>query len=404
MIGSACVSMIQLFYSLEQSSSPERTDISASPDISPESLKSLRETLDNSYARYLERRGKKRWCDKSLDTYQCAELILKVYPEAKFICLVRHPMDVIVSGARNCPWGVSRYGFDPFVAQYPGNTIAAIGAYWLSCNQAIFEFHDKNPDRCTILRYEDLVTAPEDAMARIFAFIGASQVPGITRACFTVPHEARGPGDEKIWFTDRVCADSMGQGVGVPAAALPIGVRASINEILARLGYRAVDDGWQSLIGRIDPRADAPASTAVAGDGGHVIESVIQALCERLEGGSATPGRGILSQWPSVADVTVRLVVESPTGEHEGISLQFPSRDDASSPAMSPPGDANPVVLMIASPASWMSLLEAHANVMDEVLAGRLRCVNPNDSHRVRSDELHAVGALLGLATVPVRL
>ena len=87
-------------------------------------------------------------------------------------------MDVIFSGARNCPWGVSRYGFDPFVAQYPGNTVAAIGAYWISCNQAILEFHDKNPDRCTIVRYEDLVTAPEDVMTRVLAFIGASPAPG----------------------------------------------------------------------------------------------------------------------------------------------------------------------------------------------------------------------------------
>ncbi len=150
MIGSACVSMIRLFYSLEQSGSAERTDISAPPDISPEGLKTIREVLDNAYDRYLERRGKRRWCDKSLDTYQCADLVAKVYPEARFICLVRHPVDVIFSGARNCPWGVSRYGFDPFVAQYPGNTVVAIGAYWISCNQAILEFHDKNPDRCTI--------------------------------------------------------------------------------------------------------------------------------------------------------------------------------------------------------------------------------------------------------------
>jgi hypothetical protein len=58
---------------------------------------------------------------------------------------------------------------------------------------------------------------------------------------------------------------------------------------------------------------------------------------------------------------------------------------------------------MIASPATWMSLPESNANVMSEILAGRLRCVNPNDSHRVHSDEMHAVGALLGLATVLVQ-
>ena len=55
-------------------------------------------------------------------------------------------------GRAQLPWGVSRYGFDPFVAQYPGNTVAAIGAYWISCNQAILEFHDKNTDRCAIVR------------------------------------------------------------------------------------------------------------------------------------------------------------------------------------------------------------------------------------------------------------
>jgi hypothetical protein len=99
---------------------------------------------------------------------------LKIYPEARFICLVRHCMDVIASGVRNCPWGVSRYGFDPFVAQYPDNSVAAIGVYWLSYNQAILEFCEKNPDCCTLVRYEDLVTAPEDVVADVLDFIGAS--------------------------------------------------------------------------------------------------------------------------------------------------------------------------------------------------------------------------------------
>ena len=49
-------------------------------------------------------------------------------------------------------------------------------------------------------------------MADVLDFIDASPAPGITRACFTVAHEARGPGDEKIWFTDPVSADAMGQG------------------------------------------------------------------------------------------------------------------------------------------------------------------------------------------------
>jgi hypothetical protein len=421
MTASACAILIRLYYSLENFGAAERTDVHAPPVVSPEGLKAIRESLDNAFSRYLEQRGKRRWCDKSLDTYQFAELILDVYPEAKFICLVRHCMDVIVSGVRNCPWGVGRYGFDPFVAQYPGNSVAAIGAYWLSCNQAILGFCEKNPDRCAIVRYEDLVTAPEDVTADVLAFIGASPAPGITQACFTVPHESRGPGDEKIWFTDRVTADSMGQGVAVPAIALPPEMRASINDVLARLGYRTVDDDWESAVGSLDPRADAPGVPAAAAGSGvpvagsgvpvaavggdhvdGVIASAIRALRGRLESGSATLSQRVLSQWPSVAGVTVRLVAESPSGDHAEVSWRFGAGHGTKPPAMSPDG-GNGAVMMTASPATWMSLLEGDGNVMNEILAGRLRCFNPNDTHRIRSDEVHALSALLGLAPVPVQ-
>jgi hypothetical protein len=35
--------------------------------------------------------------------------------------------------------------------------------------------------------------------------------------------------------------------------------------------------------------------------------------------------------------------------------------------------------------------------------AGRIRCVNKRDAYRLRSDEIHAVAAALGAATVPLR-
>jgi Sulfotransferase family len=409
MIGSACATMIRLFGYLENSGVAERTDVFAPPDVSPEGLKVIREAIDSAYVRYLTQRGKKRWCDKSLDTYQFAELIVKIYPEAKFICLVRHCMDVIASGARFCPWGVSRYGFDPYVAQFPGNTVAAIGAYWLACNRAILEFRDKNPDRCAVVRYEDLVTAPEDVAADVLAFIGASPAPGITQACFTVPHESQGPGDEKIWFTDRVSADSMGQGVAVPAAALPTDMKEGINAILGGLSYRIIDDGWQSMAGTIDPRADVPApQPAAAWANGHVgghadgtAESVIQALSARLDSGSAAMSQRILAQWPSLAGVMVRLIAESPVGDHAEVSWRFAAGDVAMPlPTTAPNGGGTPQ--LAASPATWLALLDSKVNLMDEILAGRLRCFNPNDPHRVRSDEVHAIGALLGLATIPV--
>ncbi len=97
-------------------------------------------------------------------------------------------------GRAQLPLGGEPLRFRSVGRPVPGNTVAAIGACWISCNQAILEFRDKNPDRCTIVRYEDLVTAPEDVTTHVLAFVGASPPPGIRRARFTVSDESRGPG------------------------------------------------------------------------------------------------------------------------------------------------------------------------------------------------------------------
>src|ERR1051326_1552759 len=60
MIGSTCVSMIRLVYSMEKFGAAERFDISAPPDLSPDNVKAIREFLDNAYSRYLDQRGKNR--------------------------------------------------------------------------------------------------------------------------------------------------------------------------------------------------------------------------------------------------------------------------------------------------------------------------------------------------------
>lgn len=107
-----------------------------------------------------------------------------------------------------------------------------------------------------------------------------------------------------------------------------------------------------------------------------------------------------MSQWPSVAGVTVRLAVDSPAGDHAEVECKFPSANGGNAGAASPDG-ATETPLMAASPATWTAILEGEANVITEITSGRLRCFNPNDTHRIRSDEVPAIGALLGLATVP---
>lgn len=93
------------------------------PEIPEAAIVGIRHMMDLMVGSYLGRKGKQRYCDKSLGTARYADLLIRVYPEARFLCLYRHPMDVIASGIEACPWGLSGFGFDPYIVGTPGNAV-----------------------------------------------------------------------------------------------------------------------------------------------------------------------------------------------------------------------------------------------------------------------------------------
>jgi hypothetical protein len=433
MITAACVSLLQSWDILENAGSGAQRLVTEPARLPDQALDTVRDTVDRLYASYLARRGRPRWCDKSLDSLYNAELLAQLYPQARFVCLYRHCMDVIASGAEVCPWGVSRFGFDAYVARHPGNTVAAIGNYWADCVGAMLHFEDRQPGRCHRVRYEDLVTAPEEVTADLLSFLGAAPMPGITATCFSTPHDGDGPGDEKIWFTTKVSAETIGRGVKVPADALAGPMRAEINDALANLGYRPVAEDWNDATGPLDPRLPASIKTAAgvaSANGstaagwpvpeGETSGAVLGALEERMRCQDAADPDTPVDRWPSLAGRTVTLVVTDEGARHGELSWTFPAskldprRADsgdvhqggeagqAGEPLNSDEGDAEPVATMIAAPQVWRALLDGQANMITEIRTGRLRCVNKRDAYRVRSDEVHAVGWLLGLAQVPL--
>jgi hypothetical protein len=411
-IASACAALARSWDVLENAESGQRRHVTGPVSLTPAVTVAVREAIDQAFGHYLRRRGKRRWCDKSLDSYQTADLIRQVYPDAKFICLFRHAMDVIASGVEVCPWGVHRFGFDPYVAQYPGNNVAAIGSYWLACTQTILAFADEHPQICQQVRYEDLVTAPEETAAAIFTFLGAEQVPGITETAFRTAHEGGGPGDEKIWFTTGVTSGSLGRGVSVPAGALPAPLRQSINETLTKLGYRTVDDDWNAATGPIDPRAASSAAALgrVSANepsprSNDELQETVRALAARVQSANDAIWQEISDSWPELAGTTVTLVAQSPGGDQDELLLTFrPARPVGAVGEQAADGDRDhePRAVMIASPGTWRSLLDDRTNLVTEITAGRLRCIDKEDAHRIRSGAVHAVATVLQLAKIPV--
>jgi hypothetical protein len=247
---------------------------------------------------------------------------------------------------------------------------------------------------------------------RLLGFLGAAPVPGITAACFDAPHEGDGPGDEKIWFTTRVSNEAIGRGVRVPAAARPPEVRDQVNDALVRLGYRTVADDWNTLPVPLDPRQPgagvASAAAAAPVPAARVLTPVVRTLRERIESRAGAEPDLPLRRWPALAGQVIRFVVTD-DGRQAELSWTFPA-----GPANGPAGPANglangagpagraPLVTMFADPRVWQALLDGDANMITEIRSGRLRCVNKRDAHRVRSDEVHAIAWLLGLAQVPL--
>ncbi|MGH3164376.1 MAG: sulfotransferase family protein [Trebonia sp.] len=361
---------------------------------SPEALAALRDSMDRAYGTYLRRRGKGRWCDKSLDNHLNADLLAELYPEARFICLYRHCMDMVASAVETCPWGLHRYGLDPYVAMHPGNSVAAVGSYWQATASSILKFEENHPESCLRVRYEELVTAPEESAAAIFAFLGVRQVPGITRECFSAPHESNGPGDDKVWFTDSVSTDSVGRGVVVPAAALHGPLRDSINDILGQLGYRTVGDDWNTATGHVDPRADA-TMLRTPDQARAEIDAVVADIAGRAGQRSPSELREITARWPVLAGQALAIVVQDAGGARAEFQWRFDPEGTGA------PAAGEPAALVIASPATWRALLGGKTNVIAAMTAGQLRCVHKRDTHRLRTQEVQAAMALLGVTRVP---
>lgn len=201
----------------------------------------LRKSIDLIISTHLERTGKSRWCDKSLGSAQYAELLLQLYPEAKFLCLYRFPMDVIASATEACPYGLSGYGYDPYIAATPGNSVLAVARCWLDMTADIMTVEETFGDHCLRLRYEDIVSDPRKAMDNVFTFLGVPPVRDIASACFSSNPERLGLADYKIWHTNGISSDSVGRGWSIPAELISEPVLNGVNELAMRLGYIAID-------------------------------------------------------------------------------------------------------------------------------------------------------------------
>jgi hypothetical protein len=284
--------------------------------------------------------------------------------------------------------------------------VLAAARCWLDQTRAIIEFQEKHPDRCHGVRYEDLVTEPEQIAGELFTFLGLAPVPGITETCLQQEHDARGPADHKIWFTSQISTASLGQGTRVPVQMLPPEILKNLNETLDQLGYRQVDEDWRAAPGPIDPRADTAPHAAPAEPAGDVLDADAAAgeIASRLGSVPEDRLRDLARRWPAAAGRNLVIAVQPSNGIRPRHCWTVSCADSALTVSQGETrSDATTTVL--ASPATWQALLDGQVNFAAEFRAGRLRLLNISagphaneTAHPNLTAGMHLIAYLLGLA------
>lgn len=119
----------------------------------------VRDLADVVYRWHLESAGKVRWGDKTPPYIEIVPQLAKMYPDARFIHLVRDGRDVALS-FRAVGWTES-----PWLHDNAREWIRAMECYWRWLRSGL-------RDRILLVRYEDLVLKTEATLRRICAFIG----------------------------------------------------------------------------------------------------------------------------------------------------------------------------------------------------------------------------------------
>jgi Sulfotransferase family len=378
------------------------------PVIPGSAIEGIRHTMNLMIGSYLGRRGKKRYCDKSLGTARYAELLLRVYPEARFICLYRHPMDVISSGIEACPWGLGGYGFDPYIATTPGNSVQAMARFWSDNTAAIHAVERQFPDHCQRVRYEDLVGDPEAVASGLFEFLGLAPAPGVSEVCFSAERERYGPADHKIWYTSAITGQSVGRGWSIPAGLIAPPVRDTINELLANLGYLPVGEDWGTAEPPADLRAGAggpaggpgPAAAAPAPGRAPAGRPDNRLLRESLLAGLARIDARFARRWePGMADTFVVIALpgdpaQPATRYRVDMSARAVTADDGLSGQ--PESDWD----VIGAADAWTEVICRRTNLSVALRMCKLRYCDTGDAGPLTSDRRLAMLAdLLGISS-----
>jgi len=213
------------------------------------------------------RKGKSLWCDKSPSNLEHLATIAALLPGSRYILLHRHCLDFAISCLRFSTYGFFLAVVDDYVRKDHKNFLRAVVRAWSDHTRELLRFEAEHAGDCHRLRYEDLVTSPEETSRRLFEFLGVAFDPQLLQRVFSSPHHQRAfNGDPNALFSRAIVDQGVGRGAELNPAAfasIPAELLQGMNELLVTLGYPAVDvtaKGFDMHLAKA-----APASRPAAG-------------------------------------------------------------------------------------------------------------------------------------------
>ncbi|MCK5322396.1 MAG: sulfotransferase [Candidatus Aenigmarchaeota archaeon] len=108
----------------------------------------------------------------------------KIFPQAKFIHVVRDARDVITSTCHHAYRAGQRGVIDKTRPEYFSYS-AQCAKVWADNVRSAERFGEEHPERYHMVRYEDMHSEPEDTLSSILQFLGVSTDEEIIRECIS---------------------------------------------------------------------------------------------------------------------------------------------------------------------------------------------------------------------------
>jgi hypothetical protein len=130
--------------------------------------------VDDLFMPATRRSGARRWCEKTPRNVLLADKLSRMFPESRFVHVIRDGRDVVSSMLENGFWPLAAGPEFESLSRFSGQvTFEGARDYWIEVLRLARQVAGRVPaSRYLEVRMEDLLSSPEASLQRVCSFLG----------------------------------------------------------------------------------------------------------------------------------------------------------------------------------------------------------------------------------------